>query len=425
MPTIQFEGKPFVQDHHLTVERRALLPDQARSLTDRVDVHDNLIIHGDSLKTIKALLPTYEGRVKCIHMDSPDNAGWRYNDDVDCPMIQGWRGGIVRSDDPLRHDKWLCMMTPRLKLCRELLDERGLILVSVGENELANLLYLCDEIYGEDNRLEVFVVQESSPLRSRVGVALAGRHKYLVSYTKDRSRFEPGRLDLTEERLQDFPEIDHEGKHYRFQLLRSRHSGEDRPGRRFPLFVDPHDRTVHLEEVAGRLQVLPAFPDGRPDWWVWDIDKIRQENNRLVAKLNPEGRWQIGFKDYAQGRPIPSVWQGMEFEFDTGEREVEQSLGRRLTNIERTGNPPPMALFRRILALVGDQNAIFLDNSMGLGAAGVAVLNANQSDGGNRKFILIEPSEERVRLIETRIGAVIQHGQYGSFSYYELGNPIP
>ena len=154
MPTLHFKGKTFVQNHHLAVKYHQLVPKKEFSLTDKVSLHDNLIIQGDNLKALKALLPTYAGKVKCIYIDVPYNTGnenWVYNDNVNSPMIQEWLGKVVDIEDLTRHDKWLCMMMPRLKLLRELLSEDGVIFISCDDNELANLRVLLNEIFGESN----------------------------------------------------------------------------------------------------------------------------------------------------------------------------------------------------------------------------------------------------------------------------------
>ena len=155
MPTIEFKGKQHIYAHHLLVPHRSLLPDISRSLNP-IDTDDNLIIHGDNLHALKALLPRYAGRVKCIYIDPPYNTGneeWRYNDNVNSPLIQKWlkQNRQVEDEDLERHDKWLCMMWPRLQLLRELLSNEGIICVSIDDHEQHHLRMLMDEIFGEDN----------------------------------------------------------------------------------------------------------------------------------------------------------------------------------------------------------------------------------------------------------------------------------
>jgi adenine-specific DNA-methyltransferase len=160
MPVLNFKGKSFIQNHHLSVKYHQLIPQKDKSLTDKISLHDNLIIHGDNLKALKALLPVYAGKIKCIYIDPPYNTGnerWKYNDNVNSPMIKEWLGKEVAIDDLTRHDKWLCMMMPRLKLLRELLSEHGAIVINIENNEYAHLKLLLDEIYGEHNFIGNFI----------------------------------------------------------------------------------------------------------------------------------------------------------------------------------------------------------------------------------------------------------------------------
>src|SRR5438552_13374692 len=162
MPTINFKGKALVQNFHLLVPYHELKPVKSKSLTEKVSLHDNLVVHGDNLKALKSLLPYYHGKVKCIYIDPPYNTGneaWVYNDNVSSPMMQEWLGKVVDREDLTRHDKWLCMMLPRLKIHRELLEGKGLIGISIDENEFSNLITLCNEVYGESNLFGVTVVR--------------------------------------------------------------------------------------------------------------------------------------------------------------------------------------------------------------------------------------------------------------------------
>lgn len=139
MPSLNFKGKALVQNFHLLVPYHELKLVKSKSLTPKASLHDNLVVHGDNLKALKALLPYYHGQVKCIYIDPPYNTGnenWVYNDNVSSPMMQEWLGKVVDREDLTRHDKWLCMMMPRLKLLREFLADDGVILISVDEVEV-------------------------------------------------------------------------------------------------------------------------------------------------------------------------------------------------------------------------------------------------------------------------------------------------
>ncbi len=202
MPTLEFKGKQFIYAHHLTVPYRPLAKDVDRSLaavdvarpasyknnsSNLFPVEDNLIIHGDNLHALKALLPHYASRVKCIYIDPPyntGNEGWVYNDNVNSPMMQEWlsQNSPVDSEDLERHDKWLCMMWPRLHLLKELLAEDGIIFVSIDDHEQHHLRMLMDEVFGAENFVATVVVKSNPGGRDYGGIAKT--HEYIGIYSK-------------------------------------------------------------------------------------------------------------------------------------------------------------------------------------------------------------------------------------------------
>ena len=167
MPTLTWIGKEKVVNHHLDVPFRVL--DRQYTFGDTPD-SGNKIIHGDNLEALKALLPEYEGKIKCIYIDPPYNTGnekWVYNDNVNDPHIRKWLGQVVGSemDDLTRHDKWLCMMYPRLVLLQKLLKDDGAIFISIDDNELYFLKCICDEIFGKANYLCSICIKNDSRAR--------------------------------------------------------------------------------------------------------------------------------------------------------------------------------------------------------------------------------------------------------------------
>jgi adenine-specific DNA-methyltransferase len=191
MPTLNFKGKALVQNFHLLVPFHELKPVKAKSETAKPSLHDNLVVHGDNLKALKALLPYYHGKVKCIYTDPPYNTGkeeWRYNDNVNSPMMQEWLGKVVDREDLTRHDKWLCMMMPRLKLLREFLTEDGVIFVSIDDNEVHRLRELLDEVFSEENFVGTIVwrnVTDNNPTN------ISTEHEYLFCYARRKAALAP------------------------------------------------------------------------------------------------------------------------------------------------------------------------------------------------------------------------------------------
>lgn len=186
MASINFKGKSFVWNYHSTVKYHQLVPRKDKSLTNNLSLYDNLIIHGDNLVALKALLPYYGEKVKCIYIDPPYNTGNKnqtFNDNVNSPMIQEWLDKVVGKENLTRHDKWLCMMTPRLKLLYELLSDDGVIFISIDDNEVHRLRLLMDEIFGEENFVAV-LVRKSGIAPRQDAKYIAIQHDYVVCYSK-------------------------------------------------------------------------------------------------------------------------------------------------------------------------------------------------------------------------------------------------
>ena len=201
MPTLQFKGKPSVQTLHLTIPYQQLIPDPAASISDRPNLDDNLIIQGDNLLALKALLPSFSERIKCIYIDPPYNTGnenWVYNDNVNSPMHQAWLKQTVDREDLTRHDKWLCMMLPRLRLLRDLLAQDGVIFVSIDDNEIHHLRMLMDEVFGEENFVATVIWQKIFAPKNSAQF-FSEDHDYIVVYAKNVEIWKPNLLPRTDE----------------------------------------------------------------------------------------------------------------------------------------------------------------------------------------------------------------------------------
>jgi len=243
MSVLQFKGKTAIEGYHHTVPHHALEFDAKQSVLQKGEkpgLNGNLIIQGDNLVALKALLPTHAGRIKCIYIDPPyntGNEGWIYNDNLTQPQFKEWIGQTVgkEGEDATRHDKWCCMMYPRLQLLKQLLSEKGAIFISIDDNELARLLFLLNEIFGEENCFGIIVI-ENNPRGRRLGTDLAVEHEYLVVWTKNISLFDVGRLTLSEEQLEEFS-YDVNGKPARLLGLRKRGALSGREDR--PTFTSP------------------------------------------------------------------------------------------------------------------------------------------------------------------------------------------
>jgi adenine-specific DNA-methyltransferase len=413
MPTLNFKGKSFVQNHHLAVKYHQLVPQKDKSLTDKISLHDNLIIQGDNLKALKALLPTYAGKINCIYIDPPyntGNEGWAYNDNVNSPMIKEWFGQIVDKDDLSRHDKWLCMMMPRLKLLKELLSEDGAIFISCDDNEQHNLRCLLDEIFGENNFVANIIWQHSIQGKNDVkDVSL--HHNYTLIYQK--SLFELDRIERTEEHNKNYsnPDNDPNGL-WRSGDVRSPNLRENL---KYPIKT-PKGNEIQPPEKG----------------WRWDKSKVAEKIKSGEIIFNEE-ETKIIRKIYLSnqaGRVVESIWFGK----DVGTTRDANSVLKELFDSELPFNTPkPIELIKRIIQITTEENGLILDSFAGSGTTAHAVLDLNKEDGGNRKFILVEMEDYADNITAERVRRVIngvpksknfKEGTGGSFSYFELGAPI-
>ena len=417
MPTLQFKGKTFVQNHHLAVKYHQLLPNAALSLTDKVSLHDNVIIHGDNLKALKALIPTYSGKIKCIYIDPPYNTGnenWVYNDNVRSPMLQEWLGKVVDKEDLTRHDKWLCMMLPRLKLLRELLSEDGVIFISIDDNEDHRLRLLMDEVFGEDNFVQTIVWQKNSGGGNDANY-IASSHEYILCFAKNKlgSNFRIYNLPPSEEMLKSFDQEDEFVKTRGKFTLRNLNdfSIGDRPGLHYD--IECPDNSILI---------------GDEHRWRCDKNKFekRVSENRIVFKLNDDDQWQVFYKQYINE-------QKEEIEID--EDGTMLSFGKKpsslLVKLAFTGEgkkdlnevfgftpfdyPKPVELLKTIITIACKKNDIVLDAFGGSGTTAQAVIELNNKDNGNRKFIIIQENEliKRKVYVNKKTGEEVERPKKG------------
>ena len=433
MPTLNWIGKDKVVNYHLKVpyhvlERKYSFDEKGQHEEDNGS--ENMIIHGDNLLALKSLLPKYEGKIKCIYIDPPyntGNEGWVYNDNVNDPRIKKWLGEVVgkEGEDLSRHDKWLCMMYPRLKLLQRLLSEDGVIFISIDDNELFNLKDICDDIFGKGNYLSLI----TRPTGTHTGIvnrAIVGEADYILVYAKILDKMSLDGLPLDEKDTKIYDMEDEQG---RFLIRPLRRTGgenrrEDRPNMYFP-----------IEAPDGTL-VFPIGPTGYESRWICNPDgyeKLKNEK-RIYWKSIKDGeqlKWQVYQKFYLKDKKkaVSNVWDEIE-----GNKKATRDVREIFSDsAQKFDFPKPIGLIERIIQMNATTSAIFLDSFAGSGTTAHAVLNQNQKDGGHRKFILIEMMDYADTITAERVKRVISGygdgkkavpGTGGDFSYYELGQPL-
>ena len=427
MPTLQFKGKTFVQNHHLAVKYHQLVPRADLSLTDKVSLHDNLIIQGDNLKALKALLPTYAGKIKCIYIDPPYNTGnehWKYNDNVNSPMIQEWLGKEVAIDDLTRHDKWLCMMMPRLKLLRELLSEDGAIVINIENNEYSNLKLILDEIFGEQNFIGCFIWRKKEG-GGQTKEYFVTEHEYIIIYAKSN---EFNWIDDTLEGDDTaFNKEDENGKYKLVKLAKWGNTArkEDRPKMHFPIYAPDGKK------------VIPYAPDG--NLGRWRVGKARMdlliESELIEFRKNEKNDWIAYEKIYFDENNITTIKERSILYDLTNTADASKQLTEIFGRKDEFDTPKPIDLVKYFISHISKNNDIILDSFAGSGTTAHAVLELNKEDEGNRSFILIEMEDyansitaERVRRVikgvATAKSELLKNGTGGTFSYFQLGDAI-
>ncbi|MYB24826.1 MAG: site-specific DNA-methyltransferase [Acidimicrobiia bacterium] len=454
MPTLNFKGKQHIYAHHLTVPWRPLVPHPAQSIgTGGVD--DNLIIHGDNLHALKALLPRYGGRVRCIYIDPPyntGNEGWIYNDNANGPLLKQWLKdqSPVDGEDMERHDKWLCMMWPRLHLLRELLSDDGVIFVSIDDNEVHHLRMLMNEVFGEENFVGTFVWEGTGKNDARF---ISIGHDYLLTYAKDFERLKvttkrwrvmkdgvdkiikvaaelweryEGDQQQASDALKDWyaslkkSEYAFQHRHYNWIDERGVYFPGDIswPGGGGPRYEIRHPAT-------GKPVTTPTH-----GWRYPNKDKMLDLVQQGRVHFGPDESTVPNLKRYLHETP----GQVLASVFYQDRRAAHKDLVRLLPDIQFQ-YPKDERVIRRLLEVMTTDDDIVLDSFAGSGTTAQAVLTLNRQDGGSRRFILVECEDyadsitaERVRRVVFGVpeakSAELREGLGGSFTYCTLGDPV-
>ena len=399
MTELNFKGKEFVYNHHLAVPFRPLVPHKDKGVGP-VALDGNLIVHGDNLHALKALLPLYAGKVDCIFIDPPyntGNEGWCYNDNVNAPMIKEWLdSNPVGIEDGLRHDKWSAMMWPRLRLLHELLAETGSFWATIDQIEAHRLKAILDEVFGEENFIGVISWEKTYTPKSNSRVMSADTD-FVVCYAKRKPVFEADGWNLMQkddEQLARYSDLD----------------GDPRgPWRTFPLDVRTEDagkREKYRYEIilpSGR-KVKPA--PGRH--WSLPEDVFKAERSAGRIYFGKSGDAIPTVKAYlSDGRDkvIARTW--WPYRYAGGNQDAKKEILNIVGADSDFITPKPVMLVKKILDIATSPQSTVLDSFAGSGTTAHAVLKANNRDGGNRRFILIEMEDYADRLTAERIRRVI------------------
>ncbi|WP_316861114.1 site-specific DNA-methyltransferase [uncultured Cohaesibacter sp.] len=422
MPTLDWIGKKAVVNHHREVPYRLLHCDSELSVGD--PDAGNLLVQGDNLEALKALLPYYAGKVKCIYIDPPyntGNEGWVYNDNVNSPEMKSWLGKVVgkEAEDLSRHDKWLCMMYPRLRLLREFLREDGVIFVSIDGHEIHHAKMLLDEIFSPGNHKNTIAVRRGiKSVQSQFEDidSLSQGHEYILLYSRKAAVRLP--------KLMIGSDVEKPGKWDTFWR------GTDRHTMRYPLFG--HNPTTgqwrwEKKRTATAVKNYEEYKERDSGFTLdeWYIEHLAATNVKLdFVRQNDEGNVQYYVpprcrkyqRELSSDNWMDLLLSGSETSFDT-EKSVK--------------------IVQRVVSWLTSENDLILDSFAGSGTTGHAVLDLYKQDGGNRKFILVEMDKQIASDITAeRLKRIINgydkggdpekpvEGLGGGFRYCRLGTPL-
>ena len=390
MPTLDWIGKQAVVNHDKDVPFRLLKRDPKLSVGDS----QNLIIKGDNLEALKALMPYYVGKVKCIYIDPPyntGNEGWIYNDAVKSPEIQKWLGKVVgnQGEDLTMHDKWLCMMYPRIIMLRELLTRDGAIFVSIDDTEQHRLRMMMDAIFGSHNFVTNIIWQKKYT-QSNDAKFFSDTHDFIICYAKEIANFRIKKLPRTEE-----------------QKARYKNPDNDPRGPWKP---------IPLHAKSGTARKECCFLNGNK--WIPPPGTFNRYSDSTLQKADKDNRIYFG----KNGKSTPSmkrflsemsdgvIPKTMWLHDEAGHNDEAKRELKAIFPSNPFSTPKPTRLIKRILRVTSDpkDNDIILDSFAGSGTTAHAVLDLNKEDGGRRQFIMVEMENDIAnKIIAKRIKKVI------------------
>lgn len=482
MPTLNWIGKDKIISHHQEVPFRVLEKQYYFSDTKTKDsISNNKIIHGDNLEALKALLPYYEEKINCIYIDPPYNTGeekWKYNDNVNHPKIKKWLHDYVgkEGEDLTRHDKWLCMIYPRLKLLQKLLSDEGVIFISIDDHELQNLIIVCNEIFGNQNQVAV-LSWEKKKKGSHLNNWITNVKEYVLVYCKNKDSFK-GLIGQIVTHKETYPCINPgnsissriipKGVKSTFKekdyflpqgsiisagtmnlelesdlilengLLKNEviiksewRYGQDK--------MDEFAKTNELyftRDLYLRREVSePRYKKLKDSLPRVDNENLLDLKSQLIILYETKSEKNDIIKDIKN--QINTIENSTHLTFDSnnlngngwGSNEDGDEENRKIFGKKVFDFPKPTKLIGKLICSFRDKNAIILDSFAGSGTTAHAVLNLNKQDGGSRQFIMIEMEDYAESITAERVRRVIKgygntEGTGGNFSYYTLGETL-
>jgi len=398
---IIWESKP-EKVAELCKEKLPVLAEEKEIETDKKKPV-NILIEGDNYHALSVLNYTHKGKIDVIYIDPPYNRGtgdFKYNDKY------------VDREDAYRHSKWINFLEKRLILSKKLLNNQGVIFISIDENEFAQLKLLCDDIFGEKNFMGNLIWKRRGGIGSFAEKSLTQNHEYVLVY-KRRDGFLYHKI-LGEKRKKQFKYKDKNGIYRWIELVGpSQQTKERRPNLDYGILYDKNGKKIigfidrsNKKDIFNNKhsgKIIEIWLDGKATWLVGkniiqkyykkELIKVFEEKNKFVLRIK---NYLYDKKGNINGAILKSILTDNDLNIGMNAEGTKQIKEILYPKDYSRMKPKPLSLIELLIHLKTNKNSIVLDFFAGTGTTGHAVMNLNKKDGGNRRFILCTNNEDNI-----------------------------
>lgn len=366
---------------------------------------ENLYIEGDNLEVLKSLQKSYFGKVKMIYIDPPYNTGRdfiykdNFRDSIDnYKEITNQTTKANSETNGRYHTYWLNMMYPRLRLARNLLTEDGVIFISIDNNEVTNLNKICDEIFGEYNKLGIMSVVNNLKGRSD-DKFFATSNEFLLVYAKKIDLANINGLPMDDEYEKEYKYKDNISNYKEVGLRKTGKNSKrkDRPNMYYPIYFNIDTNEIYTEKKNhyNEVEIYPLDENGDEGCWRWGKETFNEKKDtEIIVKLNNNNKWcvYVKMRDIINGekrtQKPKTTWINPKYDSGNGTKLIKE-----LFNDNIFTNPKPIEFILDILRISTDSNSLVLDFFSGSATTSQAIMRLNSEDNGNRKFIMVQLPE--------------------------------
>jgi adenine-specific DNA-methyltransferase len=371
-----------------TQELPALVEDKTKEIRSADDSPIHFIIEGDNYHALYTLNFTHQKKIDVIYIDPPYNTGnksWKYNNNY------------VDKEDTYRHSKWLSFMNKRLRLCKTLLKNTGIIICAIDDYEFAGLKLLFDQIFDEQNRLGTLTVVHN-PRGRNDDKFFATQHEYILVYAKSINIATINNFQLNDEDKDQYKKSDDLSLYAETSFIRTRNNSKksERPNLFYPIYFNKETAELSLIKQNEWEELLPISNNGEEKTWRWERSTFQNLASTELFVKNIKGTNRIFKKRRLNiniGKRLKTVWYEPKYDASSnGIMLLQKIFGK--DNI--FNYPKSLYVVKDIIEICSNKYSLILDFFAGSGTTGHAVLELNKEDGGNRQFILCTNNENNI-----------------------------